>query len=515
MTAGINFPGAAGEANAQGSLSGSLGLPGSSSEPAEWAHEKLFSLGVAAGTPGPESMILWTRLAPDPLAEDGHAGMPRHNVPVHWAVATDEACTQIVASGDALATPELAHSVHPEVTGLSPNTTYYYRFQAAGITSRIGRFRTLPPAGQSADKFTFVVASCQAWYHGHFTAWKHIAEEPELDLIVFNGDYIYEYPIIAGDNLWREGASVPPALTEKVETLAQYRLRYSLFKTDPHLQEAHASAAAAVVWDDHEVENNYTGDGSDTGTPTEHFLYQRAAAYRAYYENLPIGLAALPDGPHSRIYHSFDIGTLARFTNLDTRQYRDLPPTDDGGVHNPDRTMLGREQEAWVTQQLEDSPATWNFVTNGVVVAPIADDKIDQWDGFPAARERLFGALKKAQNPVVLTGDIHQHCAAELWDGATPGGKGSGKSIGVELVATSIASDGDGKAGTTSKDWMAQPWVKNMDQRRGYIRVSLSKDLMTSEFFVHPYIEKDDQAPKELAFAFETRAGEHTLKERR
>lgn len=436
--------------------------------------------------------------------------MPEGDVRVQWEVASDADFHDIVSRGEAIAQRALAHSVHPEATGLRPATDYFYRFRAQGATSPVGKFRTLPAEGASVEKFTFAVASCQAWYHGHYTPWKHIVAEPELDLIVFVGDYIYEYPIIAGDNLLRQGASVPPAFTAKVETLEQYRLRYSLFKSDEHLQAAHACAAMAVVWDDHEVENNYAGTWSEVGTAAEHFLYQRAAAYRAFYENLPVAPPALPDGPHNRIYTSFDVGTLARFNQVDTRQYRDEVAGTDDPTANESASILGFEQERWLYDKLETSPAQWNIVVNSVVVAPIADSE-DQWDGFPSARRRLIERLIRVSDPVILTGDIHQHCAAEIWH-ETAVAESASTPVAVELVATSIASDGDGFPGSTSKQWLEHPWVKDMDKRRGYILVTLTPNDMVSEFVVVDWIERDDAAPRQTAFTYRTAAGERRLR---
>ncbi|MCG7450666.1 alkaline phosphatase D family protein [Corynebacterium kefirresidentii] len=400
------------------------------------------------------------------------------------------------AQGEALAQRELAHSVHPQVTGLEPATEYFYRFRVDGKVSPVGRFKTLPAPGAKVDDFTFTVASCQAWYHGYFTPWKHIAQEPDLDMTIFVGDYIYEYGIVEGNNLWRQGASVPDVFKAKVETLEQYRLRYSLFKSDEHLRAAHARAAMAIVWDDHEVENNYAGNWSEIGTKAEHFLYQRAAAYRAFYENLPVAPPALPEGPNNRIYDSFDVGTLMRFNLVDTRQYREESAED--------ASILGAEQEQWLNDRLATSPAQWNVVVNSVVVVPIADST-DQWDGFPTARRRLIESLSKVSDPVVFTGDIHQHCAAEIQSE-------SGQPVGVELVATSIASDGDGFAGSKSTEWLEKPYVKAMDKRRGYIKVRATGEHLDSEFVVVPWIERDDTAPRETAFSFRTNAGEHTLR---
>lgn len=470
----------------------------------------LFGLGVAAGTPRHDGMVLWTRLAPEPLAADGHGGMPAHPVAVHWEVALDEGFRRPVAHGTAMAQPELAHSVHPEVTGLAPATEHFYRFRSGRSVSPVGRFRTLPAPGAAVDRFSFGFASCQAWYHGHFTAWKHMVEEKDLDLIVFVGDYIYEYGIREGENLWRAGATVDAPHQVGVETLEQYRLRYSLFKTDPHLQAAHARSAMVVTWDDHEVENNYAGTQSQYGVTDEDFVRRIAVAYRAYYENLPVGLDALPDGPHSRIHDAYDIGALARLVTVDTRQHRDPVPTDEASRQAEDRSMLGAEQERWLADQMHGSSAQWNILANSVTVAPIADTSIDQWDGYPAARRRLLDLLADVSDPVVLTGDIHRHAAAELWADPTATAETS-RSLGVELICTSVASDGDGKPGGGSATWLRHPYVKAMDSRRGYVHVSLTPEEMTSTFVVVDHIEADDRAPRDVAVRFRTPSGSHRL----
>ena len=472
------------------------------------APEGMFSLGVASGAPRPDGAVLWTRLAPEPLAEDGHGGMPLKEVTVRWEVATDEDFRGIVAHGRALAQPALAHAVHPRVEGLEPGTEHFYRFRAGRELSPVGRFRTLPAEGEPAESFSFGLVSCQAWYHGHFTAHRHLAAEEELDLVVFVGDYIYEYGITE-TNLWRQGAEVGEAHRVEIETLEQYRLRYALFKSDPHLQAVHARAAAVAVWDDHEVQNNYTGALSDTGIPEDDFAHRIAVAYRAFYENMPLDVAALPDGTDTDITDGFDVGSLARFSLLDSRQFRDAKPADAAEQHREDRTILGTEQEEWVGERLASSTATWNLLANGVVLVPIDEASTDMWDGYPAARRRLLAQMAEASNPVMLTGDIHKHVAAEI--PADPDDPAAG-ALGVELVCTSIASDGDGAADAgTPETWTRHEYVKLYDGRRGYVHVRLTPQEMVSSFRVVDWIEADDTAPEQLRARFTTPAGEPRL----
>ena len=211
-----------------------LGITAPSASAEEGAQpEGLFSLGVASGAPRPDGAVLWVRLAPGAARR----GRPRRDgaAGCHGAVACREGSgvpADRCSRAGARAAGSFAHAIHPKVEGLEPATDYYYRFSVGRQNSPVGRFRTLPAQGAEVDSFSVGVVSCQAWYHGHFTAHKHLAAEEDLDLVVFVGDYIYEYGITA-TNLWRQGVEVGPAHQVEVETLEQYRLRYALFKLDP------------------------------------------------------------------------------------------------------------------------------------------------------------------------------------------------------------------------------------------------------------------------------------------
>jgi alkaline phosphatase D len=479
-----------------------------------------FTLGVASGDPRPDGVVLWTRLAPEPLAADGHGGMPRRPYTVAYEIAEDERFGRITARGHALATPELAHSVHVEVRGLRPGREYFYRFRAGSRLSPVGRTKTAPAPYAMPDELRFTTASCQAWYHGHFTAYEHMARE-DLDVLFFLGDYIYEYAINA-NNLWRQGVPLPAAEhNAETVTLEQYRLRYALFKTDPHLQAIHASVPWVITTDDHEVQNNYADEWSETGIPPADFLRRRAVAYRAFYENLPLRAVSFPDGPHLALYHRLRWGQLADFNVLDNRQYRDPYPA--GAVidnsperHDPSRSILGARQERWLLDGVRRSQATWNILATGVVMSQIDRDtgpgelySNDMWDGFPASRDRLFAALGRSPaTPVVLSGDIHRHVAAELkadWrdpDSAT---------IGAELVGGSIGSDGDG-ADTDSFGplWLSNPHVKLYNARRGYLSCRMTPTTLTSEFKTLPYVTRPG-APIGTVARFVTEAGHPNL----
>ena len=406
--------------------------------------DDVFALGVASGDPLPDSVILWTRLVADGTAADGAIGTT-DPVPVGWEVAADEAFDDVVAEGDVVADQALAHSVHVDVDGLDPDTWYWYRFTVGERTSTVGRARTTPATDDDPDTLRFAFASCQNRQDGFWTAYAHLAEE-DVDLVFFLGDYIYEGP--------SEEGSLQPYATAAPSDLPTYRARWGEYKADPLLQGAHALCPWVCTWDDHEVGNDYAGavpQGADPAdeAATTRFLEQRAAAYQVFYEHTPVRLdPPEADSPDFKIYRSLDWGSLARFYVLDGRQYRSDQECDDtaliAGVgplcdeaEADDRTMLGEEQEAWLGDELADSGARWNVLAQQTVVAnvPFAEGlvNLDQWDGYPAARERLIGQLDGVSNPVVITGDIHLSAVGTI--DVEPG-----QPRATELVGTSISS---------------------------------------------------------------------------
>lgn len=467
-----------------------------------------FTLGVASGDPLPDGVVLWTRLAMDPLDPDGRGGMPDRDIEVSYEVAEDKGFARVVRRGSAVATPELAHSVHPEVSGLRPARDYYYRFRVGEHISPVGRTRTAPEAGAMVPLLSIATASCQAWYHGYYTAYRHMADEV-LDAVLFLGDYVYEYGIVAGGNLQRD-VDLGDEHSAEVVSLAQYRLRYSLTKTDPDLQAAHAAAPWVLSWDDHEVENNYAADVSVRGTAKETFRNRRAAAYQAFYENLPLRSVQTPSGPSVRLYRRLSYGSLADIHVLDTRQYRDAYPAgrvidDSEERHAPERSILGEDQERWLIDGLRNSRARWNLLANQVVMSQINRDtgsgrafSNDQWDGFPACRDRVLAAAAQREQAdlVVLTGDTHRNVAAELKkdfddpDSAT---------LGVELVGSSISSDMDGRASDDLADiWLQNPHVQMYNAQRGYVRCDITPEAIQADFRVLSYVTRPGSPVKSL-----------------
>ena len=368
-----------------------------------------FTLGVASGDPAPDGVVLWTRLAPEPLVG---GGMPPEAFEVRWRVATDERMRNVVRQGAAVAIPEYGHSVHVEVDGLSPARWYWYQFDVGGHQSAIGRTRTVAAPDASPDRMRFAFASCQHYEQGLFTALGHMADE-DLDLVIHLGDYIYEYEGNAGRVRRHTG--------REIESLDDYRNRYALYKSDPALQAAHAACPWIVTWDDHEVDNNYAAWNSEALAPADAFLRRRAAAYQAYYEHMPLRAAAIPSGPDMLLYRQLGFGDLVYFV-LDTRQYRTDQPCGDGSapvcdeVRDPRATLLGGHQARRLVEGLDRSSARWNVLAQQVMMARVdrrpGDEvfySMDQWGGYDAERTRLmdFFARRTPSNPVVLTGDIH------------------------------------------------------------------------------------------------------------
>ena len=457
-------------------LGGASLLPGASTSAvaATRIADYPFTLGVASGEPTPDGMVLWTRLAPRPLDPDG--GMPQQPVAVTWEVAEDAALRRIVAKGTARAAPGSAHAVHVEVGGLKPDRVYWYRFTAAGHASPTGRTRTTPTFDARPQRLRIAYGSCQKYEAGYWSAYDAlVADAP--DLVLFLGDYIYEGA--TGKN------TVRPHPPVEAHDLATYRTRYGLYKSDPKLQAAHAAAPWMVIWDDHEVDNDYGLDQDRSNPDPALFLSRRAAAYQAYYEHMPLRRTAGPVGPNMHIYRALNWGQLAQFQFLDTRQYRnrrtcdalsegksipDCPQRDD-----PARSLLGMPQEAWLMKTLAATTAQWNLLAQQYQMGelkryrPELRYSNDGWDGYPACRQRIEDQWIKARvsNPIVLGGDIHCFIADEL-------GSDPDRPVASAFVGGSISSLGAGRA-DLDKLAAANPHLRFTEgEKRGYGRVDLT-----------------------------------------
>ncbi|MGW5366019.1 alkaline phosphatase D family protein [Actinopolymorpha pittospori] len=457
-----------------------------------------FGLGVASGDPLPDGVVLWTRVAPKPL--DMFGGMPWQDVSVEWEVATDERFRRVVRRGRATARPEYTHSVHVDARGLQPGHEYFYRFRTGAEISPIGRTKTAPAPGQRVDRLNFAFASCQAWHSGFYTAYQHMADE-DIDLVVFLGDYIYE----SGMNATGGARNVPvdERFIGQALTLDDYRNLYSIYKVDPNLQAAHARAPWIVTPDDHEVVNDYATLHEWSGMSELDFGVQRANAYRAYWEHMP--LRQQPTGRDLQLYRKLSFGDLATFFVMDGRQYRSTHACNNHGTAvigceerlDPTRTMLGFEQEGWLLDGLGHSRTTWNVLANQVVMTryKLNDEGTayhhDLWDGYAPARDRLLQGIveRKVSNPVVITGDNHNNMAADVFlDGEDP----TSPVVASEFLGTSIASGGDGADQSAAGENLLRlnPQMAFTNYQRGYVRCMLDRQTWRSDYRVVPYITR-------------------------
>jgi alkaline phosphatase D len=453
-----------------------------------------FALGVASGQPQAHTVVLWTRLT--------GADLPAR-VDVAWELAEDAAFTRIAARGVEVAVPADAHCVHAEPQGLQPASLYWYRFTAMGERTAAARTRTAPAPGAAVEQLRFAITSCQRYDAGHYAAWAEVAASANqggLDVVLFLGDYVYEYP--------SNTQSVRSHTGGLVTQLDDYRARYAQYKSDPSLQAAHAACPWLLVWDDHEVDNDYAGLQGQSLQKA--FALQRDAAYRAYWEHMPLPKAARPvAGGEMRMYGRLDWGQLARIHLLDDRQYRDpqaCPRPGRGGSNtvplascaelaDPRRTLLGAVQERWLADGWAlDRP--WNLLAQQTLMARFAwtDPSVpnrstggtywtDGWDGYPAARARLLGtvASKKVPGLVVLGGDVHANYVADIkLDYDDP----KAAVLASEFCGTSISSNGLAQSRVSTAMAFNPHMLHGRSDQRGYVRFVLQAGQLQAELRV-------------------------------
>ena len=451
-----------------------------------------FTLGVASGMPRPDSVVLWTRLAPQPQAEGG--GLPNRPLSLQWELADDEMFTRRVRAGTLTVHPEHAHSAHVQVDGLPAGAQFFYRFMTADAISPIGRSRTAPAADADVASLRVALASCQHYEQGAFVAHREIAAR-DLDFVLFVGDYIYESSNRRYQVRAHEG---PPPMT-----LAQYRARHATYKLDADLRAAHAAHPWVLTWDDHEVENDYANDQSPLALPPAVFLQRRAAAYKAYFEHMPVAPGMAPHGAAMRIHERYTWGRLAEIWTLDGRQYRDVQACGDGAggsiaapcdaLQLESRSMFGAEQERWLAQGLATSTRRWKLLGQATQISPSGVDTTlarrihtDGWDGYPKARERLLRAIAepRVSNVLCLGGDVHRHVAAQL---RLRGNDEHSPIVASEFVCSSVTSRG------LSEAMMALVRASNPDivharsDERGYALIELSAQAATCDFRATPF----------------------------
>lgn len=469
--------------------------------------ETLFSHGVASGDPTPDAVVLWTRVSPE---TDGP-------VRVAWEVAQDREFRRLVGSGAVLTGADLDYTVKVDATGLDDGETYYYRFRAQQRTSPTGRTRTAPRG--AIDRLRFAVVSCSKYSRGLFLAYRNIAARADLDAVIHLGDYIYED---AARNEMR-----PHDPPREIVTLEDYRARYAQYRSDPHLQEAHRQHPFITVWDDHESTNNSWRDGAQNHDESEGDWFERkAVSQRVYSEWMPIRVAS-PD----RIFRRLSYGDLVDIIMLDTRLWgRDeqVEAADVAAIHDPARSILGFDQEAWLAERLIESPAQWKLIGQQVMLAQwkvtaatIAEGgglvgNTDGWDGYDASRRRFFEVVRAnaISDVIVLTGDVHSSWASELtedphdpelYDRET--GRGS---LGVEFVAPGVTNTFIAGIPPTIFT-RANPHIKYGETtQRGYIVLDITAQRAQAAWFHFDRLD-DETADEEFGTAFSTAAGSSHL----
>jgi alkaline phosphatase D len=444
-------------------------------DPERRGGRRFFQHGVASGDPLPGAVLIWTRLTPNRKAQPGSGKGPR--AAVRWEVAKDRRFRHVVRRGTFHTGPSRDHTVKVDVTGLAPETWYYYRFHYKTGTSRVGRTRTAPHPKATPDHLRFGVVSCANWQAGWFTAYRGLAKRDDLHAVLHLGDYLYEYaPGQYGYGIDEVDIRKHEPAHEMV-ALADYRQRHAQYKTDRDLQDLHAKYPWIITWDDHEVTNDQWANGAENHTPGVEGDYKarKARADRAYDEWMPVrmdGTARLRDG--SRLYRRLRFGRLAEISMLDLRSYRSqqvetevpLPgPQPEPEVSDPSRTITGKQQMQWLKDSLDRIGTQWKVIGNPVMIAPInyqglPDDiigpindvtgllpedglpyNVDQWDGYTHDRKEDFKFIKNHQisDALFVTGDIHSGWACELpYD---PASYPVGDSAGVEFVCSSVTSN--------------------------------------------------------------------------
>jgi alkaline phosphatase D len=489
-----------------------------SARPAALARGGRFSEGVMSGEPTPSAITLWTRLA----EAEG-------KVSVDLEVATDKSFRHVVAHKRLPTSGAVNHNVKTRVTGLKAHEQYYYRFATATKDGPVGRFRTALPA-DSLQPVRFAFWSCQDYTHGYYNAHEAMARE-DLDFVVCLGDYIYDetYNTVKGGTGVRDdkiGRAQQASATTGVnyvraaETLQDYRDKYSLYRSDESLRKVQQRFPTVMLWDDHEVQDNYAGGETNGGLPPDHRYSnkRKAAAYKAFFETMPYS-SPKPD----RIYRRLAFGQTVDLIVMDQRQYRKDQPCGDAVAPpcadwDQPRDFLGRAQMNWVKQQLSASKAAWKVLANEVMVMPTkvlggSFFQFDTWQGYPQEREELLVHIRDRaiKDVVFVTGDIHSFVAGDVRTAM-----GDGDTVAIEFVGGSITSKGLGEIDLPAGGGVVikgndknphtdpaliealrgiNPWVDTADlDHHGYGKVVATKDAFDCEIVRMQTIKKKTAA---------------------
>ncbi len=391
-----------------------------------------FAEGVMSGDPTPSGITLWTRLA-DAAGAGG----------VELEVASDSTFRKVVTRKVIQTSAGLDHAAKARLTGLKPHTQYYYRFSTRTTESPVGRFRTALPA-DSLQPVSFAFFSCQDYTHGYYNAHEVLAKG-DYDFVICLGDYIYAeaYHSI------KSGTGVRNDRVGQARTLAQYRNKYALYRSDASLRKVHAKFPIVTLWDDHEVQDNYAGGEPDGGLPASkgYSGRRRSEAYRAFFDSMPYYAPS-----KNQIYRGLRFGKTVDLIVMDQRQYRADQPCDDGvstpcADWNQPRNFLGAKQMGFVKDRLTTSDAAWKIMANEVTMMPTkvlggAYYQFDSWQGYPQEREELLQHIKtkNVKDVVFVTGDIHTFISGDVRTN-----NGDGDTVAVEFVGGSVTSQGLGE----------------------------------------------------------------------
>ena len=503
------------------------------------AANTVFQHGVASGDPLTDRVILWTRVTPASV---------KSSITVNFVVATDPALTQVVSRGTVKTNPGRDNTVKIDAAGLLANTTYYYQFAAEGALSPVGRTKTLPSG--STNSLRMAVVSCSNHAYGYFNAYGRIAQRADLDLVMHLGDYIYEY------GTGQYGTARTPEPANEIVSLSDYRQRHAQYKRDADSQAMHRQHPLVAIWDDHETANNSNKVGAENHQPgTEGAWATRVAnAMQAYYEWMPVRpVDTTNPRKNNRAYAYGDLVDLIMLeeringrseqllTNAHATAFGPGFATTDPVYGDASRSMLGAEEETWLTGRLRTSAARWKMLGQGVMFAQLkapganqATDpglyfiNSDQWDGYEPARNRIYDVLKgdathpAVGNVVVLTGDIHSSWAADLHPNpyntnVASGGyspvTGAG-SLAVEFVGTSVSSPGV-DSDTTGQIAGAlryyNPHFKYINlTKRGYMLIDANRDRVVGEWWYLDTVASPSNV-ETFAKAFEVAYGTNHL----
>lgn len=454
---------------------------------AEYYTENLkpFYHGVASGDPLTDRVIIWTRVTP---TED-------FSSEVLWEVAKDSLFKNIVVKNKSNALPENDYTVKIDVTGLTANTSYYYRFKSGDRYSIIGKTRTLPST--NVNKVKFAIVSCSNYEFGYFNAYQKIGERQDINAVIHLGDYIYEYPANSYEDKRSDREHYPP---HEIITLEDYRNRYSQYRLDEDLRLVHQKHPFITIWDDHEIANNSYKTGAQNHQDDEGSYEERKnVARKVYYEWLPVRET-------ETLYRTFNFGNLASLVMLDERLEGRTGIADsltDPLLTKQGHSMLGKEQLSWFKNELKNPETQWKLIGNQVIFSYLNWGRenfkinLDSWDGYPSERNELkrFIQENNLKNIAFVTGDTHSSWAFEVTDNPFEDyDKDSGKgAFAVEFGTTSVNSGNSGSNSPKEEVIAHENKIANSDLNPhlkytnlrdfGYLLMTLTPERAMAEWF--------------------------------